>query len=333
MILPVGASMFRYPSFRRKAKEPKAGSDESRLPTMPNTQQAGPHSIDTGVPIADTTTLTNGFTSNNSNTNSKPSPALLTIQPPREDPQRRDIQAGYLQTAIPIEDVASPGRFSSWSRRTPRTTLYPDVTGSLLLLEQGHHASFEPPLCTAHLVTAMPVYAGNARPLRDACSSAVLVPDGQQEHATRTAPYRSPSRNTTTIVATVAINEGIYNNDEKSSMTTFDQFFQHPRWTDTATQQLWDEEKEIQDIVITSANQVWDDYVRKRQKDTREHLSFLTPEMIEQQRQADRKVQQTIFDVANEAWEKTLLQTYSQQPQQNSNHTREREMKKLPQFS
>jgi len=157
------------------------------------------------------------------------------------------------------------------------------------------------------------------------------VPDGQQEHdGTRTTAYRSQSRNTTAAAAaaSVAIDKSIRNNDEKSNMTTFDHFFQHRRWNDTGIQQQWDEEKEIQDIVISSANQVWDDYVRKRQKDAR-----LTPEMIEQQRQADRKVQQTIFNVANEAWEKTLLQNDSQQPQQDRNHTQEREMKSLPQFS
>jgi hypothetical protein len=116
-------------------------------------------------------------------------------------------------------------------------------------------------------------------------------------------------------VAAVAIDEGIPNisTNEKPTVMTVDRFFQHHRSIDSQwqQQQQWDddEEKEIQDIVIASAKNVWDDYVAQREKEMNErppHL--LTPEMIEQQRQADRNVQQTIFNVANEAWEKTLIQ-------------------------
>jgi hypothetical protein len=307
--------MFRFPSFRRKAQEQKSGSEESRLTAMANIQQTRRRSVYTAV-FATTTNLTSGGASSN---HINPNPN----QPPQEVPLRRDIQAGCLEAAIPIEAVSSPRGLSSWPRGTTTraSSLYPDVTSSLLFLEQGRQASFDPGPCTVPLVTATPVFSCSAHH-GDSFSSAMNLLDRQEGHSATTpastSRFRtrnSPAASVATVAA-VAIDEGIPNiiSNEKPIMMTVDRFFQHNRSIDSSRwqqQRLWDDddEKEIQDIVLASAKNVWDDYVAQREKEMRErppHL--LTPEMIEQQRQADRKVQQTIFNVANEAWEKTLIQ-------------------------
>jgi hypothetical protein len=168
MILSGGNSMFRFPSFRRKAQGgQKSGSEESRLPTMANIQQTRRHSINTAVPVAATTTnLARGVSSSN---HINPNPN----QAPQEVPLRRDIQAGCLEAAIPIEVVSSPRGLSSWPRRTTRRTnsLYPDVTSSLLFLEQGRQASFDPRSCTVPLVAATPVFSCTAHHGDSFCSA------------------------------------------------------------------------------------------------------------------------------------------------------------------